>query len=255
MIANALELNEMAVTVVVLTDGFNNLSSRDTCADNAERLNLLLKHLDTVRGEGADLRRRPTVYTVGLGRPVRPRFALPDDRPAKITPAMLCGRRYKDWRIDGLLEDRGIDNPSLMFIADRGGGSAYIRQDRDGLGEAFRAAAARRYAWFELRYRVDPFYLRRSFRTQLRLLSFATAQASIVIHPSAWLDGPPGKRAEDGWTRPRPFTHTLTILTPAIGLLIGLSYLNAAWFNTRRALFGRLRVRRRKGGGSKSGRA
>ena len=109
-IKDLLELNEMTPTVVALTDGFNNQSARDTCRSNASRLNQLLKHLDRVRSpeEGADPRRRPSVYTVGLGRPLRPGFKLPTDDKDKVKAVDICGRRNVDRRIDGELEERGI---------------------------------------------------------------------------------------------------------------------------------------------------
>ena len=125
------------------------------------------------------------------------------------------------------------------FIADIGGGFAYVKKSKDGLGEAFTAAAARRFRWFEVRYRVDPFYLRRSFRTALRLLSFAKAEANVKIYPSAWLDAPPGVEIEDDWHTQRTFRHTATVAVPVLGLGVSLIYLSAAIFNTRRALFRR----------------
>jgi hypothetical protein len=90
-----------------------------------------------------------------------------------------------------------------------------------------------------VRYRVDPFYLRRSFRTRMRLLNFATAESSVVVYPSAWMDAPPGVLAEDGWHVPQTFLHTATVAIPALGVVVVLTYLSAAIFNTRRALFRR----------------
>jgi hypothetical protein len=246
-IEDLLELYEMTPTIVALTDGFNNMSSGDTCATNASRLSNLLEHLERVRSaeDGADPRRRPSVYTVGLGRPLRSRFKLPMDAGTGVRPVDLCGKRFRDRRIDGDLENRGIDNASLEWIARIGGGASYVRQDQQGLGEAFKGAAAERYTWFESRYRIDPFYLRRKFKTTLRLVSFATAEASVVIHPNAWLDAPPGMRDERGWTIQRPYTFMLVVLVPAFGLLLWLSYLGGAVFNAKRAMF--MRVRRPQG--------
>jgi hypothetical protein len=238
-----LEINEMKPTVVALTDGFNNQSPRDTCRSNAPRLNVLLEHLDRVRSpeEGADPRFRPSVYTVGLGRPLRPAFKVPEDSKGKATALDICGRRNVDKRIDGDLEERGIDNASLEWIARRGGGSSYVRQDKAGLGEAFQGAAAERYGWFEVRYSTHPFWLRRKFNTRLRLANFATAEASVNFYPSAWMDAPPGKLDSNGWTEPRPYHFTAVVLLPFMGLAISLSFMGATLFNTRRVLFGRLR--------------
>ncbi|RME22362.1 MAG: hypothetical protein D6798_16005 [Deltaproteobacteria bacterium] len=239
------DINEAAPTVVVLTDGFNNQAASDTCATNADRLERLLEHLRTVRQETEDIRFRPTVFTVGLGRPLRPNFKLPDGREPRVRAVDLCGRRFRDSRIDGQLELLGIDNASLEFIADRGGGFSYVRQGVQGLAEAFRSAAAQRYGWFEVRYHVDPHYLRRSFETRLRLLSYANAEASVRIYPSAWLDAPPGRSVEDGRIVSQPFRHTATVVMPILGLLVTLGFIGAVGFNTRRILFGRARRPRR----------
>jgi len=238
---------EMTPTVVALTDGFNNMAAGDTCGTNAQRLSTLLKHLETVRSPetGIDPRRRPSVYTVGLGRPLRSRFSMPRDAGVGVTPRQLCGKRFLNRRIDGDLENRGIDNASLEWIARVGGGASYVRQDRKGLGKAFKSAAAARYHWFEARYRVPSFYLRRSFRTTLRLVSFATGEASVEIHPSAWLDAPPGERVQGGWSRQRPFRAILLVLLPILGLLLTMSTAGAAAYHAKRAMF--MRVRRPKG--------
>lgn len=234
-----------APTVIALTDGFNNERYDDTCATNAARLERLLRHLEQVRGEGADLTTRPRVFTVGLGRPFRRRFELPEEL-GKVRPAALCGQKYKGERIDGYLETLGIDNASLAWIAEVGGGASFVKQKANGLGVAFQAAAAEQYEWFEVRYRLDPFYLRRSFETTLRLAAFAEAEASIELHPSAWLDGPPGERAEDGWTRQSSLAHTVGLVLPLLGLLVASSFLSPAWLNARRIVLGRLRPPRAK---------
>jgi hypothetical protein len=240
-----IDLYQAAPTIVALTDGFNNIGRTDTCRSNAERLELLLKHLDNVRRNSEDLRTRPTVFTVGLGRPLRPQFKLPEDLAARVDPVELCGKRYVDRPIDGDLETVGIDNASLAWIAARGGGFSFVKRAKKGLGEAFRGAAATRYDWFEVRYRVDPFFLRRSFKTTLRLLSYADAEASVVIHPSAWLDAPPGEVGADGWTERRSYMHTAALAMPAMGMLLAASVVGAFLFNTRRALFGRIRPPKR----------
>ena len=242
-IKDLLALNEMTPTVVALTDGFNNQSARDTCRSNASRLNRLLTHLDRVRSpeEGADPRRRPSVYTVGLGRPLRPGFKLPTEQSDKAKAVDICGRSNVDRRIDGDLEERGIDNASLEWIARRAGGSSYVRQDKAGLGEAFQGAAAERFGWFEVRYSTHPFWLRRKFNTRVRLVNFATAEASVNFYPSAWLDAPPGKLLSSGWTQQRPYRFTAVVLLPFLGLTITLSFMGATLFNTRRVLIGRLR--------------
>jgi hypothetical protein len=241
LVNDMIELEGMGVTVIALTDGFNNISAADTCRDNAPRLQALLGHLETMRGEGVDLRRRPNVYTVGLGRPLRPRFEVPGRTGGEVRPIDLCGRRFVDRRIDGDIETLGIDNASLAWIARVGGGLSYVRRDRDGLAKAFADAAPKRYRWFEVRYRTDSFYLRRSFQTELRLNSWARAEAKVRLHPSAWLDAPPGVPGEDGWARRQSYLHTATVVVPLIGLLVALGHMGAALFNTQRALFSLVR--------------
>ncbi len=229
-----------APTVIALTDGFNNERGSDTCSTNATRLEKLLRHIEDVRGEGAELTARPRVFTVGLGRPFRRRFELPAEL-GTVRPNTLCGKKYKDMRIDGTLETLGIDNASMAWIAAVGGGESFTKRKADGLGVAFQAAAAEQYEWFEVRYRLDPFYLRRSFETTLRLAAFAEAEASVELHPSAWLDAPPGQRSEDGWTRPSSLIHTVGLILPLLGLLVASSFLSPAWLNARRIVLGRLR--------------
>jgi hypothetical protein len=240
-VTDAVTTNDLNVTVVALTDGFNNMKASDTCRDNARRLSDLLQHLSVVRSETADQRIRPNVHTVGLGFPYRRKFKLPDDGRdmTQVKPVDLCGKRYIDRRIDGDLETRGIDNASLAWIAEVGGGRSYVKQRRDGLGEAFRAAAAKRFSWFELRYRVDPFYLRRAFTTRLRLRAGATAEVAMEIHPSAWLDAPPGIIQDDGWAKHQSFGQAAAVLIPLMSLFVGLGFLAPILFNIRRAVFGR----------------
>ncbi len=229
-----------APTVIALTDGFNNQQYNDTCATNAPRLQRLVRHLEDVRGEGADITTRPRVFTVGLGSPFQRRFELPEALD-KVQPGALCGKKYRDMRIDGHLETLGIDNASLAWIAEVGGGESFTKRKADGLGAAFQAAAAEQYEWFEVRYRLDPFYLRRSFETTLRLAAFAEAEASIELHPSAWLDVPPGERAEDGWTRPTSLARSVGLVLPLLGLLVAWGFLSPAWLNARRIVLGRSR--------------
>jgi len=238
---------DYTVTVVALTDGFNNLAAGDRCRDNARRLSKLLGRIDEVRLDpGANLKTMPAIFTVGLGKARFQRLRVPRRPGADVRPVELCGRNRVNRRISGDLELEGIDDISLRWIADRGQGKAMITRTQDKLAEGFKAAAQRRYEWFEVRYRVDPKEMRRRFKVKMRLPSQTVAEAQVEIWPHAWLDGPPGETWNDGWRDVSPFRHTFTVLMPILGLLIGLSQLGAALFNTRRALFGR--VRRRKPG-------
>ena len=73
------------------------------------------------------------------------------------------------FRIDGDLENRGIDNVSLEWIAKVGGGQSFVSKDKKGLANAFIQAAALRYKWFELRYKVSPTWFRETFITKLQI--------------------------------------------------------------------------------------
>lgn len=238
MVRRWLEINDAEPTVIVLTDGFNNTRRDERCQDNAEQLNRLLKHLQKIRRDATA--RTPRVFTVGLGRPLRRNYRLPNQRGTEVSGQELCGR-FAAYPIDGQLENIGIDNASLEWIAAYGGGSAYVRQGSRKLGEAFAAAAAKRYLWFEARYRVHPVHLRRQFVAAIELLSFATARAEVTIHPSAWLDAPPGVTMADGWTRPASYRSTLTVVFPLMGGILVMMYFGAASFNSRRVILGRMR--------------
>ncbi len=243
-IKQAIQVGKQAPTVIALTDGFNNELPADVCADNAPRLEKMLGRLDSVRrGETIDVRFRPTVYTVGLGKSAWPAFQVPDG--TQVAPRDIC-KKYTQQLINGGIETRGVDNAALSWIARVGGGATFISRTTEGLADAFKAAAAVRYRWFEARYKVDPFFLRRSFETKLRLTTLLRSEASIRIHPSGWLDAPPGIAGPDGWTHAAPFRETTTLVLPVLGLLAALGYVPAAMFNVRRALFSRV-ARKRKG--------
>ncbi len=238
-IKQAVDIRKQAPTIIALTDGFNNELPADTCSANAPRLEKLLGRLDGIRrGESVDVRKRPTVYTVGLGRSAWRGFDVPDG--VKVSARDIC-KGYADQLINGGVETRGVDNAALSWIARVGGGSTFISRTTEGLADAFKAAAAVRFRWFEARYQVDPFYLRRSFETKLRLTTLLRSEASIWIHPSGWIDAPPGIPDKDGWTEAAPFRETTTLALPILGLLAALGYVPAALFNVRRALFSRVR--------------
>ncbi|MCP4807567.1 MAG: VWA domain-containing protein [Proteobacteria bacterium] len=243
-----LTMNEAVPTIVVLTDGFNNLQNSDTCGTNARRLTGLLESLKEARDlDSTDLNRRPNIYTVGLGAPLKRNSKVREAARSgrtEITGSDICGK-YTQRKIDGDLENFAIDAASLIWIARHGGGSAYTRQDSNGLAEAFRKAAAIRYDWFEVRYQLDVAYLRRSFETKIRLKDFSQAESAVTLHPSAWLDPPPGVLDEDGWAQPVAFRHTAALVMPIIGFLISLSFLGAALYNIRRVAFGRVNPGRR----------
>ena len=85
------------------------------------------------------------------------------------------------------------------------------------------------------------------------MISFATAEASVDLFPSAWVDAPPGLKGEDGWSVQRPYRVILVLLIPAFGMLLVLSYLGAAVTNAKRAMFMHVRKPKRPDGGPSSG--
>ncbi len=230
-------------TIIVLTDGFNNEASTDSCGDNAKRLESLLKDIDGVRSSREyGVASRPSVYTVGLGRPFS-RSPSPALEETTVAPAQLCGN-FSTRPIDNDLENFGIDAASLEWIAAIGGGSAYISQDIEGLAKAFSDAAAERFSWFELRYYVGSFNLRRAFDTTIRLNAFGDAQSTVRLEPSAWLDAPPGiRRGEERWARPAPYRRTAALVMPVLGAMVLMAFSSAAWLNARRAVSARSPVK------------
>lgn len=227
----------LSPNVVVLTDGFNNVGRADLCGDNAAPLSALLRHIQQIReGRELPLAQRPVVHTVGLGRKIDPNFKVPELRLPSVEPDQLCAGGRAERRIDGDLERDGIDNVSLAYIASFGGGMSSVARSQAGLGKTFKDAAQVRYKWFELRYRVDPFYLRRRFSMKMELQGFVKTNARVWFTPSGWLDGPPAQRGDDGWHTRSDFRETLGLMMPMLGVLVALSYLGAAAFNVRRAL-------------------
>ena len=112
-IQDLLTLHQMTPTVVALTDGFNNIRAADTCGDNTDRLESLLSHLEAVcTGQ----RNRPSataqVYTVGPSAHFAQRSSQRGDNHCGCRHAR--GRRKVNRRINGDLENRGIDNASLV---------------------------------------------------------------------------------------------------------------------------------------------
>ncbi|MBN2798493.1 MAG: VWA domain-containing protein [Deltaproteobacteria bacterium] len=233
-----LQVNMAEPTVVLITDGFNNETAQDVCADNVPRLEHTLDVLRQARGAAGQS--RPTLFTVGLGKAIRSRYTYEKNR--KLNGRELCGP-HGDRRINNDLENYGIDNVSLTWLAEEGGGSSFVKSRPKGLAEVFQAAAAERYRWYTARYRLDGFYHRQSYFVRISLLAYAVASSTVDIHPSGWLDAPSGEVAADQWTRPGSMGRALAFLMPLLGGLLLLSYLGPAVFNARRAIFRRARKR------------
>jgi len=231
-------------TLIVLTDGFNNESASDTCGSNVHRLTNTIDVVKKARRAGGTA--KPVMYTVGLGQRYR-KGKKPEGLNQSVTPTGLCGS-FLNERIDSNLEVFGIDHISLAWLAEAGGGVSFVKRSYKGLSEVFLTAAAKRYEWFELRYRVpDPIHHRQSFDVRFSLLQGYRSSTSVTLHPNPWIDGPTGRKAPgDRWTSLTSLNHALTILMPVLGLLVFLNFLGAATFNARRALFRGARPRRRK---------
>ena len=239
-IKNFLSVQEAAPTLLVLTDGFNNISQSDTCKSNAEPLQELVEKISQTQDPEKSLLTRSRVFTVGLGRKIRKKVRFPSNYAERVDPKTLCGK-FRNVRIDGDLENRGIDNVSLEWIAKVGGGQSFVSKNKKGLANAFVQAAALRYKWFELRYKVSPTWLRETFVSKIQIKTLASATSEITIYPHAWLDAPNGKLREDGWTDPRQPYYSSVLFTNVVGGLLLLSILGAAFFNIRRNVMGRLR--------------
>jgi hypothetical protein len=240
-ISNFINTRQAEPTIVLLTDGFHDEGPEDTCATNVPRLQAVIDKLRELR-RGVGL--KPRVFTVGLGTPYR-KGGMPEGIRAKdVTAAALCGQ-YADYRIDGGLEKDGIDHVSLQWIAQAGGGSAFVANDSGGLADVFKRAAAARYRWFTVNYRApDNFWHRQSF--ELRLTYGEKASTSVKIHPSAWLDAPTGEReGTSRWATPAPFRKSIAVLVSVLSTLILLAFVGPAMFNARRAVFRRIRPRKR----------
>lgn len=240
-VAEVIEFQRLQPVVIALTDGFNNEHPLDLCRDNAPRLSRLLQRLEELRTRS--LQQRPTVWTVGLGRK-----AWRDPKPTRgpgVSPSLLCGAEAER-PISDDLELRGVDNVALTLIARTGGGKSYVTGSSAGLARAFRDAAALRHRWFEVRYRVDPFLLRRAFEARVEIDGPAPLAGAVRFHPHGWLDGPPGEPRDGGWTRPASPARTTLLVLPVLGALVTLGYLPAAAYNLWRAARGRRWFRRRR---------
>ncbi len=236
-INNWLTLNVAEPTVIALTDGFNNQENADSCGTNAKRLQVTLEAISQARN--APLGLRPTLYTVGLGKPIRPGWEAPGNNSFVVSPNKLCGK-FKDSQINGALENMGIDNPSMTWMAKVGGGQSFTKNSHKGLAQVFRAAAAERYRWYEVWYSVDAFFHRKTFKTEVKLQAFARGGAGLEVHPSSFFDAPTAERVQGAkWPHVAPYRRTFTLMMPILSLLVIIAFWGPASFNARRAVFRR----------------
>lgn len=236
--------NDATPTIVLLTDGFNNTRFDETCGDNAKGLSEALKAIKYARRKPPS--KRPEVYTVGFGTGYVPGWKAPDD-DINVTPVKLCGQN-RDRTINADLETTGIDNISLQWLAKAGGGNAFIKSDYRELSEVLSETAPKRYTWYKVKYRVDPFYHRTTFPTQILISQFLSADSVVELHPSAWFDAPSGLPVEDGerWVEHGDIRRATAFTVPMLAGFILLTFLGPAMFNTRRALFRRAKKTSKK---------
>ena len=246
-------------TVILLTDGFNNKGPNDTCGNNARPLKKLISSIKKKRkGSGSEEQiLSPVVFTVGLGKEALEGFpyldrdyADPKQKTDAInkklrkapTPSLLCGKDAnvlinKSRRDPDRLENRGIDNASLQWIANQGGGRHVITEDIAELSRAFQDAAVQRYDWFHVYYHVDPALFRQSFQVTVETRGFVESKASVRFHPPTAFDFPESDVATAEWVGASvPFRSTTALVLPFVGICISLVFLGAAIFNLRRAL-------------------
>ncbi|MCB9668826.1 MAG: VWA domain-containing protein [Alphaproteobacteria bacterium] len=241
-VAEFLGARAAQATTIVLTDGFNNQEASDTCGDNVLRLTKTLEVVRQARAKNSTV--KPILYMVGLGSKYR-NGEKPESTTVTPSRANLCGK-YADDRIDGLLENQGIDHVSLSWLAEAGGGKSYVKKKSKDLAKVFADAAAKRYQWFELRYRViDPMWHRQSFETRVELRQSYRAGTTVTFLPNPWIDGPTASVPPGGrWMQLTPIRHAFTLLMPILGALVFLSFVGAAFFNATRAVFRRARPRK-----------
>ena len=165
------KFNKTAPTIIVLTDGFNNVNPRDRCGDNAGRLSEVLKNIKRARDQEGGLSQRPTIYTVGFGRPMPGRSHIRDT--TNVSEFALCGEDNDEF-ISNNLEKVVIDAGSLQRIAFMGGGKAFVHPDPRKLKEAFKQTAPPRYRWYTYRYKLHSTKMREPFETTIQMERFGT---------------------------------------------------------------------------------
>lgn len=238
------KLTKAEPVLVVLTDGFNNQAPTDTCRTNEKGLGNVLEALRANQGGTG---RRATTYTVGFGEPFRPEFKLPSTPTRFPSAESLCGE-HTDSRIDGVLDVRGIDNASLAYMADAGGGRTYAGTDSRALAKFLADAGTRLYRWYEVRLRLDEAEEQR-FRTRIPLrlnVRFPrSVESRFVLFPNPYVDGPPGRTVPgQAFAGPgNPWESTAELLL-GLGATFGLFVFAIGGYHLRRAVV-RLSMRTR----------
>jgi hypothetical protein len=235
-VSQVVQLTKSEPVLVVLTDGFNNVAATDTCGTNEKGLGGVLESL---RANQGGVGRRATTFTVGFGEPFRPEFRLPSTPPRFPTAANVCGDAV-DTRIDGTLDARGIDNVSLAYMAEAGGGRTYAGTDSRALARFLADAGTRLYRWYEVRARLEEGEQQR-FRTRIPLrlnVRFPRqVESRFVLFPNPYVDGPPGSPgAGGGFAGPGDLRQTTAELVLGLGATFALFVLAIGGYHLRRAV-------------------
>ncbi len=171
-----LELNVAEPTVIAIGDGFNAQRATDTCGTNAARLQRTLEQVGAARN--APITLRPTVHTVGLGKPYNPAWQ-PSELLYSVDESSLCGE-HAATKLDGGLEAKGYDNASMTWLAQTGGGSATSAATPADLAKALQGIAAARPSWYEVKYSFDAI-TEGGFHTDIAIDGYAKGGATIEV--------------------------------------------------------------------------
>ncbi len=237
-----------APTVIVLTDGFNNVGPDDTCGDNVEPLGTLL---ETVRGrQGAA--KAATIYTVGFGAKLDPGFVARKTMAKRPTAKELCGGHAGE-RINGGLENDAIDNVSLEYLARAGNGQVLVSEQADALAQFISQAGTRPYSWYELWIRLDPNdqqRFRHRILLQLDVRYPHPLSTNVSFFPGPYFDAPSGAPGPDGLSRPSGVAEATVDLMLGLGATFGLFLAGIGGYHLRRAV---VRMAERLRGGRDGG--
>ncbi len=235
--------------LIVITDGFNNERASDRCRDNAEPTDPGRPSLSDVLDKIDRAHTRPgslgvNLFSIGIGPPYDPEFEPLPGRPRHITPRQLCGN-YADERIDDGLENRGIDNPSLIYMARAGGGRYYVGEDPGKVAGLLSGTGSLLHRWFELRLSLDENRWRR-FRQKMPLLievrkpRHLETRTTFVPHP--WMDGPGSWVDSEGVARTPRMSAATGLWLQGLGLSFFLFGAWVALYHAWRAIFRRARA-------------
>lgn len=223
-----------APTVIVLTDGFNNVGPADTCGDNVEPLGKVLETVAARQGAA----KAATIYTVGFGAKLDPAFRVRKTMAKRPTGKELCGVHVGD-RIDGGLEKDSIDNVSLEYIARAGNGGVLVSEQAEALAQFISQAGTRSYSWYELWIHMDPIdqqRFRHRILLQLDVRYPHPLSTNVSFFPGPYFDAPSGAPGPDGLSRPAGVAQATVDLLLGLGGTFGLFLLGVGGYHFRRTV-------------------